>query len=169
MDELIMERFALAKERIMEIPEENAVPEPYSDFFRKEAQFLQKTFEVLDENFEEKTLEELQKQNHALYEDVLEENYETSYGNPAYAQKMLGEYGKDFSFLYAELHSTIAYAFEHKMWDYTIGLELFLEVYSAFGQEELPQENLVRDILVSYVNDYCQDMMEQRIREGVDP
>ena len=47
LDELIMERFALAKERIMEIPEENAVPEPYCDFFRKEAQFLQKTFEVL--------------------------------------------------------------------------------------------------------------------------
>ncbi len=169
LDELIMERFALAKERIMEIPEENAVPEPYCDFFRKEAQFLQKTFEVLDENFEEKTLEELQKQNHALYEDVLEENYETSYGNPAYAQKMLGEYGKDFSFLYAELHSAIAYAFERKMWDYTVGLELFLEVYSAFGQDELPQEKQVRDILVSYVNDYCQDMMEQRIREGVDP
>ncbi len=169
MDELIRERFALAKERIMEIPGENAVPEPYRDFFEKEAQFLQKTFEVLEEDFEKKTLEELQKQNHALYEDVLEENYETSYGNPAYAQKMLGEYGKDFSFLYAELHGAIAYAFERKMWDYTVGLELFLEVYSAFGQEEIPQEKQVKDILVSYVNDYCQDMMEQRIREGVDP
>ncbi len=42
--------------------------------------------------------------------------------------------------------------------------ELFLEVYSAFCEEE-PSET-VEGILRSYVNDYCQDMMEQRIREG---
>ena len=36
-------------------------------------------------------------------------------------------------------------------------------------QEELPEAATVEGILRSYVNDYCQDMMEQRIREGVDP
>lgn len=56
-----------------------------------------------------------------------------------------------------------------KVWDITVGLELFLEMYSAFSEEELPAEKQVREILLSYVNDYCQDMVETRIREGVDP
>jgi len=46
---------------------------------------------------------------------------------------------------------------------------LFLELYSAFCEEELPEASTVEGILRSYVNDYCQDMMEQRIREGIDP
>ena len=170
MDEWVMERYKLAKERIVQIPEENIVKMPYQDFFIKEAEFLQKVISVMDESQEQdKTLEELQEQNYELYQDVLPQNYEKSYGNPVYAQKMLGEYGRDFTFLYTELHGTIGYAFEKKVWDITVGLELFLEMYSAFSEEELPAEKQVREILLSYVNDYCQDMVESRIREGVDP
>ena len=170
MDEWVMERYKLAKERIVQIPEENIVKMPYQDFFIKEADFLQKVISVMDENQEQdKTLEELQAQNYELYQDVLPQNYEKSYGNPVYAQKMLGEYGRAFTFLYTELHGTIGYAFEKKVWDITVGLELFLEMYSAFSEEELPAEKQVREILLSYVNDYCQDMVETRIREGVDP
>ena len=170
MDEWVMERYKLAKERIAQIPEENIVKMPYQDFFIKEAEFLQKVISVMDENQEQdKTLGELQAQNYELYQDVLPQNYEKSYGNPVYAQKMLGEYGRAFTFLYTELHGTIGYAFEKKVWDITVGLELFLEMYSAFSEEELPAEKQVREILLSYVNDYCQDMVETRIREGVDP
>ena len=170
MDEWVMERYKLAKERIVQIPEENIVKMPYQDFFIKEAEFLQKVISVMDENQEQdKTLEELQAQNYELYQDVLPQNYEKSYGNPVYAQKMLGEYGRAFTFLYTELHGTIGYAFEKKAWDITVGLELFLEMYSAFSEEELPAEKQVREILLSYVNDYCQDMVETRIREGVEP
>lgn len=81
----------------------------------------------------------------------------------------LGEYGKAFCFLYAELRGTIAYAYEKKWWDYTIAAELFLEIYAAFEDSELPAVKTVEDILRSYVNDYCQDLMEQRIAEAVDP
>ena len=170
MDEWVMERYKLAKERIVQIPEENIVKMPYQDFFIKEAEFLQKVISVMDENQEQdKTLGELQAQNYELYQDVLPQNYEKSYGNPVYAQKMLGEYGRAFTFLYTELHGTIGYAFEKKVWDITVGLELFLEMYSAFSEEELPAEKQVKEILLSYVNDYCQDMVETRIREGVDP
>ena len=83
-------------------------------FFTKEAMFLQQVIHVMDHGIAGKNLEELQEQNHELYQDILPENYENSYGNPAYAQKMLGEYGKVFTFLYTELHGTIAYAFEKK-------------------------------------------------------
>ena len=169
MDEWVMERYELAKERIAQIPDEKMAEEPYCDFFTKEAMFLQQVIHVMDHGIAGKNLEELQEQNHELYQDILPENYENSYGNPAYAQKMLGEYGKVFTFLYTELHGTIAYAFEKKAWDLTVVLELFLEIYSAFTQEEIPAEKQVKEILVSYVNDYCQDMAENRIREAIDP
>ena len=169
MDEWVMERYDLAKERVSEIPQETTAAEPYRDFFVREAAFLQKITAVMDHGTAGKTLEELQKQNHELYQDILPENYENSYGNPAYAQKMLGEYGKAFTFLYTELHGTIAYAFEKKAWDLTVALELFLEFYFAFSQEELPSVEQVKEILVSYVNDYCQDMVGERIREAIDP
>ena len=48
-------------------------------------------------------------------------------------------------------------------------MELFLEIYGEFCAEELPEVKTVQDILSSYVNDYCQDMVEQRILEGIDP
>ncbi|MEI3412227.1 MAG: hypothetical protein V8Q57_02680 [Blautia sp.] len=43
MDELLMERYALAKERVGEIVEEKAVRTPYLGFFEKTAVFLKKT------------------------------------------------------------------------------------------------------------------------------
>ena len=39
MDEWVMERYELAKERIAQIPDEKMAEEPYCDFFTKEAMF----------------------------------------------------------------------------------------------------------------------------------
>ena len=169
MDEWLQERYSLAKGRISEICTEDTVPQPFADFFRKTAGFLKKTGEILERQTEDLTLEEYQKENRELYEELFPENYETSYGNPAYAGKALGEYGRVFTFLYAELRGAIPYAYEKKWWDYIVGAELFLEIHSAFCEEEIPSVKNVQEILRSYVNDYCQDMMEQRIAEGVDP
>ena len=99
MDEWVMERYELAKERIAQIPDEKMAEEPYRDFFTKEAILLQQVIHVMDHGTVEKDFEELKEQNHELYQDILPESYENSYGNPVYAQKMLGEYGKVFTFL----------------------------------------------------------------------
>ena len=48
----------------------------------------------------------------------------------------------------------MVYAFEKRLWDITVLLELFLEVYGAFAQEEVPTEEELRGILNSYANDY---------------
>lgn len=169
MDELLMERYHLAKERVCEITQEKVVAEPYLDFFVKTAAFLVKCIQIMDKNTIDLSMDECKKLNLELYEDILPANYGSSYGNPVYACKMLGEYGKDFTFLYAEFRGAAVFAFEKKLWDVTVLLELFLEVYGAFAQEELPTEGEVKSILGSYVNDYCQDMVEERIRENVDP
>ena len=169
MDELLMERFTLAKDRIAEICTEHEIKAPFDEFFRTAANFLKKTGEILERQETEFTLEELKEENQFLYRELFPESYLYSYGNPAYAEKCLGEYGKAMSFLYAELRGSIVYAYEKKWWDYTVAAELFLEVHSVFSEEELPSVKTTEDILRSYVNDYCQDMMEQRIAEGVDP
>ena len=45
---------------------------------------------------------------------------------------------------YGELRGAVVYAFENRIWDMTVTLELFLEVYSAFTQEELPGAETVK-------------------------
>ncbi len=175
-EELEMEqlRLTLAMDRIQEIPGEKTVPEPFRDYFEKEAAFLLKLFQVkemLEQNrMQSAGMEELQKLNRELYEDILPEQYEDSYGNPAAAVRKLGEdYGTIFSFLYTELTGCIAYVYEKRTWDFLICLELYLEIYSAFQDEQLPDSRELKDILVSYTSDYCPQIMEYRIRELVDP
>ena len=169
MDELLKERYELAKGRLSEICTEMVAGETFLDFFHKEAAFLLKTGEILERDQVDFSMEELQSENRGLYEELFPKNYGHCYGNPAYAAEKLGEYGKAFSFLYTELRGTIAYAYEKKYWDYTVAAELFLEIYAAFEGEEKTSVKSTEDILRSYVNDYCQDMMELRIAEGVDP
>lgn len=169
MDELLKERYDLAKDRIVEICTETTVKPDFLDFFQNMAAFLEKTAAILERDEEKLSIEELQKENTELYKELFPQNYTHCYGNPAYAEEKLGEYGRAFTFLYAELRGAIAYAYEKKIWDYTVTAELFLEVYAAFENGELPSVKNVEDMLRSYVNDYCQDMMEQRIAEAVDP
>ena len=169
MDEWMIERYELAKMRVSQIPGEQAVAQPYLDFFQKAADFLIKTIQIMDDTGDGLSFEALKERNQMLYQDISGDNYNVSYGNPSYAKKMLGEYGRDFTFLYGELRGTIVYAHEKDLWEMTVALELFLEVYSAFDQEEIPEEKVVRKILYSYVNDYCQDMMEHHVRSSLDP
>lgn len=112
MDEWLMERYSLAKGRIWEICTEKTIKETYADFFRKTAEFLKKTGEILEREEDALSLAEYEAENRSLYEELFPQNYGTSYGNPAYAEKTLGDYGKAFTFLYAELQGTIAYAYE---------------------------------------------------------
>ena len=66
LDECMKERYGLAKERIREVITEETVKEPFGDFFRKMAQFLSMTADVMDEENVELTLEELKERNHQI-------------------------------------------------------------------------------------------------------
>ena len=48
-------------------------------------------------------------------------------------------------------------------------MELFLECYHMFEEEELPGVQALRSAIYWYVSDYSQEMMEYRVREMVDP
>ena len=117
MDELLKERYGLAKDRIAEICTETSVRPAFLDFFQKTAAFLTKTAGILERTEKDLSIEELQAENTSLYEELFPQNYAHCYGNPAYAKEKLGEYGKAFTFLYTELRGTIAYGYEKKFWD----------------------------------------------------
>ena len=137
------ERDALSMERLASITKEHTAQEPFGDYFRKTASFVIKMDEVYrkikDGKTESYTLEHWQAFNQSLYEDILPENYEHSYGNPKYAVEKLGEvHGRILSFLYAELYALIGYAFEQRLHEKVILQELLIEVYNCFEEEELP-------------------------------
>ena len=76
-DELLNERYALAIERIRQIPAEKSVPQPYRDFFAQMAQYLCKMDQIRSRIAEGylKTAseEELAVFNREPYEDVIGE------------------------------------------------------------------------------------------------
>ena len=106
MEEILKERYELSRDRIQEIRQEKEVPMPYQKYFRKMAEFLCLVTERPDKDA---SLEEKQNYNYKIYEDILPEHYEESYGNPVYAEKTLGQYGQYLSFLYAELRGMTAF------------------------------------------------------------
>ena len=171
-EEWLQERFDLARGRVYELVHEEKAAQPFRGFFQKEAAFVTLAVEDILLSEEEKaarTLSQWQLRNETLYRDVFPGYYENSYGNPSYACGQLGEYGQAFSFLYAELYGLPAFVAERRIWDVTILLELFLEVYACFTMEELPSPDQVRDILKSYAEDYCQDIVSEHIRAALDP
>lgn len=172
-DAIMKERFDLMCGRIAEIQSEEAVKEPYGAYFRKTAAFISQITELygrLQEGFLVKaSREELEENNQKLYEDILPGNYETSYGNPAYAEKALGkEFGQLLSFLYTEIRGMIVFAYEDRLFDMTVAMELFVQVYNLFEEETVSAKD-VKEAVYWYVSDYSDEMAGYRVREGVDP
>lgn len=180
--EILQERLELALLRIREIPGEDfqgAELLPWKEYFTTVAKFLlliEDTRQFLEQGKQATvTLEELQQRNRALYEDILPENYENSFANPAYAVKMLGEeFGALASFLYTEMRSLIGFTYEGRLEELVIRMELFSEVYAAFVYEQqenhkLPTYAAIREILYWFVSDYADVAAEERVREMVCP
>lgn len=171
---MIEERYELAVERIRVMQSENTVPEKYREYFHQMAAFVQMIDELrtqlLKGSYQQADQKELAAWNERLYRDILGEAYETSYANPAYAVRMLGEgYGQILSFLYTELRGAIVYTFEGKTEYLDILFELLIEVYNQFEGEKVPEESAVRDTVYWYASDYCDVFTADRIREQLDP
>lgn len=172
-NEQAAERFELVMERIAQIAEQTDVPEVYDDYFKKTAAFLLQLKEIVTEkenaSTETKTMEALEQENKALYEDLFAENYATGYGNPAYAVEKLGEeYGQILSFLYAECRKHIKDAYCAKKMNVTIAAELFVEVYNFFEDTEGVDKQAVEQAIYWYFHDYSEIFIGESVREIVD-
>lgn len=181
MEANIPQRYDLAKGRIAQMENEECVEKKARSYFQKTALFIRKiadTYEYIEKGgLRTASLQSLSQLNKSLYQDVMPENYNTSYANPSYGVQMLGgQYGQLLSFLYAELRSLIVYAFEQDMEEMVIRMELFLELYTAFciayeenGDNKLPDYEELRNIIYWFVSDYSEPETEKRLGEQLRP
>lgn len=172
------ERYELAAERVRGIDREThggecTVPDQMRDYFAKVSSYLvlmMDTYEEIDTGtFYELSLEQLQQRNRELYRDILPENYDTSYANPAYAADKLGEeFGRYLCVLYGELREILVYIFEKRLFFLVTGLELFIEIYDLLEDENCePHE--VRNAIYYYVSDYADITIADRTEMMLDP
>ena len=168
------ERYYLTLERIMKITCEETVKEPYRSYFQHVADFLLRIHDIRDSYHtsirEKMSKEHLDIEQEMLFHDILPENYETSYANPAYAAKVLGaEIGPFLSALYMEIRGSIGYVLEERDEYVVIENELFIEVYNKFEEEEVPSLKSLKEIFYWYASDYCDVFAADRVREQIDP
>lgn len=175
---VLRERYDLAMERIRQIPNEHFGAPAFERYFAAVAEFLlllDDTGRFLAEGGLEKApLEELQCRNHALYEDVLPGHYETSFGNPEYAVKELGEeLGALLSYLYVKMRGNIEDVYERDLESQVVRLELFVQVYTAFTYQweengQLPEAENIRLINYWSVTDYAEETALRRVKSLLD-
>lgn len=176
-NEHVAERFELASGRIREIAgnagKAAEIETCYGNYFGKTANFILLTLEVLRMNqrgeLGRRSLEECEEWNYRLCQDILPEHYEQSYANPDYAVQQLGtEFGGILCFLYTECRALIAYAFEGRIFDMTILMELFLEVYTCFCDSCRTFQEISHAVYWHF-HDYSEIFVNQSVREGIDP
>ncbi len=175
-NESVAERFALVAERVRQVAKQpETKQERFWDYFQKVASFVSLTLDVLQmqqagELDSPRPLEECEAWNTRLYADILPENYGTSYANPAYAVQQMGEeFGGLLCFLYTECRALIAYAYEGRVFEMTILLELFVEVYTCFCDKTGTDREQIRMVLYGFFHDYSELLVEQSVRESIDP
>lgn len=174
INEQIIERYMLSIERIRRITEEETTEVLYRDYFRKVSEFILKINEIRermqDKSFEQCTLDELKRENESIYADVVGDQYDTSYANPAYAVSLFGEeIGQLLSFLYTELRGEIAYVYEQQVEYLAICNELFIEIYNCFEGTLTPDYKELKEIVYWYASDYSDVFVADRIEEQLNP
>ncbi len=170
-NEIAADRYELAIDRIRLIPSERQTEQ--QEFFNECAQFIICVDEILtsisDGSFYALSFEEMQDINKRLYNDLFIDNYNTSFLNPDYANSKLGiRIGAFLSFLYSELRAIVYYAFELRIANITILLELFLEVYGIFSADEFKLED-AKNAVKSFFHDYTEWFSADAIITSIDP
>ena len=162
-------RYSLAMDRIRAIPGENLAEPGFVKYFEDGAQWLLLMEEeeqfLLSNDPADTEISLLRERNHRLYEEILPENYGTSWANPAFAAAELGsEEGPLLAALRYEIRSALPFVYRHMRERVLIRAELFLEVYTAFTiayreNGGIPSREQIRSIIRQYLADYAEDEM----------
>lgn len=168
-NEAIRERYELALERIKMIREDHTVSAELQDYFIQAANVVEAATEYLDFDYRQYSMEELEAGNQRLYGELQAEAYEKSYANPQYAEKQLGDSGKVLSFLYTELLSLHRYARESRCSELTIHMELLIEIYNLYEDQDAFDIREVQKAIYYFYYDYCDVLVPDRTQEMYDP
>ena len=179
-NDVIRERFTLCRDRLEEMKDEHLASDKNKSldaYFHAMTDFLLTVLDNYDfiqrGGLDSADLSELQKRNHELYQDILPENYDKSYGNPTFAVQQLGaEYGNLLSALYFELRNIIAPVYQGKLFLMVIRLELFIEIFGAFLSDDkngaTTKASVIKDTMYWYLSDYTEDERTSRIADQVE-
>jgi hypothetical protein len=171
---LVEERLALVLERLREIERSPEIEAPFSDYFKEAAAYLLKQAEIEQEaesgELAKWSAEEGKRRNEALYEPFSAKNYETSYANPAYANRVLGaEYGSYLCVLFGCIEAHNRYAFEGMRFYVCIYAELLVEIYNLMEDETIRTPEAVSNCIYSFMHDYSEVSAEQRVGRLLNP
>lgn len=174
LNESVKDRYQLAYERICMFEQESTnIQIPFLDYFKDAASFVHKMYDlrkqVESEDMKDASFDVMYRYNRKLYEDVMPEHYEESYANPAYAVGKLGsELGALLCYVYTEMRGMIVYGVEHRLFEQTILLELFVELLCIF-EEGVPSKKEVEQVIYYFTSDYADYTVDYRTRELLDP
>ncbi|WP_347994016.1 aminopeptidase [uncultured Eubacterium sp.] len=167
---MIKERYDIAIERIKEIITEDTVEEKFLPYFVASAQFILKIDNLLglieSKKIEKLTLEQLTALNKDLYEDETEIVYGKCFANPKFAVEKLGEeYGQLLCYVFTANRNMISNAFQGKLEEITLRMELFIEIYNQFEDRENLTKKSIHDMIYSFEKDNSEIFMTNRIDE----
>ena len=170
-EDALRERYDLVSGRILEIAGEQETAVQYRDYFRDMAKLLLAVRRIYEANIsgvlEARTLQECKNDQEELFHYYMPQYYEESYANPAWAVTQYGEKaGQLLSALCSEVEAVIAAAFEGKFCELTIFLELFVQIYNCFAQDDLAEAERT---WYWYFHDYSEIFVKNQIREMVCP
>ncbi len=171
MDENIKERIKLSIERLRYI-KRDAYSARFKAYFKEVADFIIYAYDNIPKAklINKLSFNELYEINQELYDDILPDNYVTSFANPDYAVEFLGdEFGTIFSFLYFEIRGIIPYLYEGRYEEFASVIELFLEVYNIFLDPETASYKYVKDAVYYHMYDYADVTVQRRTIETISP
>ncbi|MDO4438864.1 MAG: aminopeptidase [Eubacteriales bacterium] len=166
------ERYELSIERIKDI--DYKINTDFAACFREINEFIL----LCDKEFRERKADK--ETNTRLFKTYTDEEYESSYLNPQYANKKLGKYGELFSVWYMELRGLVPFLYEERIKDMTVMLETHIQIYNEFEEkyneaeklkkeglaaEDIPEYEIIKDVLYSYMYDYCSEFVEEQLEE----
>ena len=172
----MLERFELATERIATIHEDHDLPEQLQAYFNQVAEFVMTVLPVLNKavagTLSDRTIEECEADNAAVFAIYEAGKYENSFLCPTYAVEHLGqELGGPLSAVFYEITNIIEAAFAGRVDKFTIYCELFLQVYGVCQVED--EDKYRREDILSAIysakHDYSQMFLGEQIISMIDP
>ena len=174
MTEEYIDIYELYKERIDCVTSELKGDSALEDYFRAVCDLMRLTVHIYDMHADGSFYRLSVEDKKTLLDKAYAEqtlNYGESFLNPDVAADKLGkELGQILSAVYAELISTVIYAYEEDIEALCIRLGLFLECYGAYraGIDEGTELSAAafKTIYSDYAFDYTMDMMRYMVKES---
>ncbi|MEE1007876.1 MAG: aminopeptidase [Agathobacter sp.] len=174
INEELEERLSLVLMRIKEIRDEEVVNEPYREYFSTVAQYLLIQAEVFElaknDKLDALSYEKAIEINDTLYNCIKDAKYDTSFANPSYAVKILGEeYGPILCSVFAKIIGENTLVFEGCCKNLCIYAELLVELYSYFADESELTYKEIYQCVYSFMHDYSELFLEHSVERMLNP